>query len=318
MMWFAHRVIQNVYRRVSANKLPVLMYHQVLAKPDPYRSCSPTAEQFHRQMEILQRFFNPLALDDALELLRQKKLPPNSICITFDDGYLNNLTVAAPILKQLNIPATVYVASAFTDGENMWNDKIVDLLSDEELTAYDLSLIDAGKHVIINNSQRHHLIDITLSHVKYLPIEQRIKLVDKLLIGNGYRQQAPKMMDRVQLQEIIQYGVTVAAHTHDHPIMAVLSVEQQQQQLQTNIDCLVQWQVAEPAMGFAYPNGKIEQDFNQQTADLVKKLGLSYAVTTHDGICTPDSDFYQLPRASSWEKRPLRFHLRLLLDMIRA
>jgi len=318
MKTLAHRLIQGGSRLTSRNKLPILIYHQVLAQPDPYRPCTPTAEQFRRQMIILQRYFNPLSVDEALPLLRNNQLPANSICVTFDDGYLNNLTIAAPILKELEIPATVYVASAFTGADNMWNDQLIDFLSDEEHTEYDLSIIDAGNHVIINNRQRHQLIDTVLKHVKYMPIAQRLDLVEQLLTSHHHQEQTAKMMNQEQLAQLSHYGVSVAAHTHDHPIMAVLPLAEQREQLQRNIDCLTQWQVAGESLGFAYPNGKLDHDFSQETADLVKEMGLSYAVTTHAGICTPDSDVFQLPRASSWEKRPLRFHLRLLLDIIRA
>jgi len=314
----AHRVIHGISSLVSGNKLPILNYHQVLEQPDPYRPCTPTAQQFRGQMRILQRYFTPLGVEEALTLLRQHKLPANSICVTFDDGYLNNLTLAAPILHEFNIPATVYVASAFTNSENMWNDKIIDLFRDELHTEYDLSLINAGVHVIINHEQRHQLIVTVLGQLKYMQIEQRVSLVDRLLARHQYQCKDVKMMNQLQLQQLKNYGITVGAHTHDHPIMAVLSLEEQRWQLTKNIDCLAKWQVASPAMGFAYPNGKVEEDYTQATANLVNEMGLSYAVTTHRGICTPDSDFFQLPRSPSWEKRPLRFHLRLLLDIIRA
>lgn len=317
-MWLVHKVVEQLCRCISVNKLPILIYHQVLEKPDTFRTCTPTAEQFRAQMNVVSKYFNPISVDEGLKLLKQKKLPANSICVTFDDGYLNNLTVAAPILQELEIPATVYVASAFTNGRNMWNDRLIDLLLDEDKTEYDLSTIEAGKHVIISTMQRHRLIEMVLNKVKYLPVSLRNATVDELYSQHHYQERQPSMMNCKQLRQIQGYGITVAAHTHDHPIMAVLPIEEQRTQLQSNIQCLSEWGIESHEMGFAYPNGKLDQDYTQETAALVKELGLSYAVTTHTGICTPKSDLFQLPRASSWEKRPLRFHLRLLLDMIRT
>jgi len=318
MKTIAHKIVQGLSYLISRNKLPILIYHQVLAEPDPYRPNIPTEQQFFRQMSVLHRYYNPLSVVDALALLQKNALPPNSICVTFDDGYQNNLSLAAPILNALNIPATVYVATAFSGGKNMWNDRLIDFLVDERHTEYDLSLIDGGTHVIINHKQRHQLIDLVLSHIKYIPTAQRVELVDALLARHNHQCVKAKMMSPAQLATLRDYGIDVGAHTHDHPILAVLPLAQQRIQLQKNIDCLCDWTEADKEMGFAYPNGKFEHDFTQQTADLVKDLGLSYAVTTHAGICTPKSDLFQLPRASSWEKRPLRFHLRLLLDIIRA
>ncbi len=317
-MWLAHKLIQGVAQLTSHNKLPILIYHQVLEQPDPFRTCTPTVAEFRQQMEIVGRYFKPLSIEEALALLRKNKLPANSICVSFDDGYLNNLTLAAPILKELAIPATVYVSSAFTGGENMWNDKIIDFLFDQEVVQYDFSVIDAGIHTIISNKQRNQLTLTILEQLKYLPYKQRLEVVDNILECHHYKLGAAKMMNSQQLKKLKQYDITVAAHTHDHPIMAVLPIEEQQQQLITNIEHLKQWGVADEPLGFAYPNGKMNQDYSQQTVELVKKLDFSHAVTTHHGVCTPSSDFFQLPRIGGWEKRPVRFHLRLLLDMIRG
>lgn len=316
-MWLAHKIVQGIAQLVSRNKLPILIYHQVLEKPDPFRTCTPTVEQFRAQMNVLQRYFNPLSVEVALRLLAENKLPANSICVTFDDGYLDNLTLASPVLKELGIPATVYVASAFSSGENMWNDKIIDFMVDEDISEYDLSTIDAGTHIIISNKQRRQLVQAVLGQLKYLPTRERLDKVDGLLKAHNYKSCAPKMMNCEQLKLLKGFNITVAAHTHDHPIMAVLPIEEQRSQLVTNLEQLEQCGGNMP-MGFAYPNGKIDTDYTQETADLVKELGFSYAVTTHNGVCTAKSDFFQLPRVSSWEKRPLRFHLRLLLDMIHA
>ena len=69
--------------------------------------------QFREQMQILVDHFQPLTIANALALLHEGKLPANSVCVTFDDGYLNNLEIAAPILSELEIPATVFVATQY-------------------------------------------------------------------------------------------------------------------------------------------------------------------------------------------------------------
>lgn len=93
----------------------VAMYHSVYQ--DEGTSCldprwSMPAHRFRAQMQQVRRWWRPIALSEAADrLARSERLPPRSICITFDDGYLDNLHVAAPILAELGIPATVFVAT---------------------------------------------------------------------------------------------------------------------------------------------------------------------------------------------------------------
>jgi len=314
-MYLLHKAIQGIAGLCSRNKLPILIYHQVFDTQDEYRQGEPTKEQFHDQMAVLQRYYNPLPLDQAVALLAQKKLPANSICVTFDDGYINNLTVAAPILKHLSIPATVYVASAFTDRENMWNDQIIAMIGDDSITDFDFQLIELGVHLNVDLDKRKQLIELVLGKLKYVTHQERLLVTKQLVVAHGGASELPKMLSAKQLRQLKDYDLSIAAHTHDHPIMAVLPVEQQRQQLQKNRELLAHHDIDTTALGFAYPNGKLGQDYTLETAQLVKEMGFAYAVTTHHGICTPSSDPFQLPRVSPWEKRPLWFHLRLLRNL---
>lgn len=315
-MKLIHRILQGIGRMCSSNKLPILIYHRVLEQRDPYRDCTPTLAEFQAQMMVLQRYYRPVSLEEGICLLKQNKLPANSVCITFDDGYLDNLTLAAPLLKSMDIPATVYVASAFSQGDNMWNDNLIDLISDQSLVEFEFSAIGLGKRRVSDVSERKLLIREVLKLIKYIPVGERKTLVDNLVAQHRSTAFTSKMMSGEQWAQLANYNVAVEAHTHDHPIMSVLPVEEQRSQLEQNLACLRQQHLDIDNIGFAYPNGKFTTDYTDETANLVEQLGFKYAVTTHHGICTPSSDFFQLPRVSPWDKRPLYFHLRLLLDIL--
>src|SRR5262245_48550547 len=101
------------------------MYHRVAASElDPWSLCvSP--ERFSEQMEALRRVAYPCAMRDLVRAHAAGSVPENAVVVTFDDGYLDNLTNAKPILEAHDVPATVFVCSGAV-GKNVefWWDQL--------------------------------------------------------------------------------------------------------------------------------------------------------------------------------------------------
>ncbi len=95
--------------------IPVLMYHNIAETyPKGSEGANITPKLFEEHMtEILKRGYTPIQVSDYYESTeRGKELPDNPIIITFDDGYLSNYEIAYPILKRLNIPATIFIVTS--------------------------------------------------------------------------------------------------------------------------------------------------------------------------------------------------------------
>ena len=108
----------------SRARLSILIFHRVHAARDELFPGEPTAEEFERLVRHLGTFFVALPLAEAIRSLAAGTLPARALCITFDDGYADNLTIAAPILARHSMPATVFVATGFLDEGCMWNDRV--------------------------------------------------------------------------------------------------------------------------------------------------------------------------------------------------
>lgn len=106
--------------------IPVLMYHKI-DENSRTSSLSVSPENFRRQMIFLKEHkYNVVKLEDIPDLLRQNKVSQKTVAITFDDGYENNYQEAFKILKELQLPATIFIIPALVgiEGYLSWQEII--------------------------------------------------------------------------------------------------------------------------------------------------------------------------------------------------
>jgi peptidoglycan/xylan/chitin deacetylase (PgdA/CDA1 family) len=107
----------------------ILMYHSV-APDEAARYIEPAnrvdPRTFERQMAFLASPRRVVALSELVDEIAAGRTPrAGTVCITFDDGYRDNLTVAAPILEKYRLPATLFLATGYVQrGEAQWSDTL--------------------------------------------------------------------------------------------------------------------------------------------------------------------------------------------------
>lgn len=290
--------------------LLVLIFHRVLPKPDPLLPGEPDAAAFTAQMDLIRATCNVLPLAEAVERLYSNSLPERAVCITFDDGYANNLTLAAPILKARGLPATVFVATGFLNGGRMWNDTVIEAVR-QAGEVLDLSGIGLGTHRLPDLAARRHAIDAIIGQIKYLdPAERPDKAA---AVADRARAQLPTdlMMTDDQVKQLPGEGIGVGAHTLTHPILTRTAEKDAWREIAGSKTAL-EGLVGAPVQLFAYPNGRPRRDYERIHVDMVRKAGFSAAVSTAWGAGHRESDRYQLPRVLPWDRSPLRYAARLL------
>ncbi len=299
---------------ISRNKLTILNFHQVLQNKDSLRPWEPDSEKFNWQMALLRKHFRPMSLSQAMELLKSGKLPSRTVVVTFDDGYLNNLTVALPILKKYKIPATVFIATAFSEGKNMWNDRILDLFS-QHSEMMDLSVAGLGNVDVSEPKLKLVTAQKTVLALKYFEPSIRDEKVALLIKSNGGYSETRKMMNASEIKMISDAGLEIGAHTHNHPILNTLAIDEQYQEIKRNQELLSLW-TNKSVTTFAYPNGKVGVDLSMETVDLVKELGFDFAVSTECGYVNQQSNRYTLNRFTPWDNTPWKFQARIAMNYL--
>ena len=298
---------------VGRVRLLVLIYHRVLAAPDPLRPWEPDKAAFIWQMELLTRQFSLISLGDAVQGLRDGSLPPRAACVTFDDGYADNFSVALPILKEMQIPATFFVATGFLGGGRMWNDTVIESVRHFPERTLDLTERDLGIFDISTDIKKYGVLEELLLKLKYFPPERRRDEVAFIEGQAGTDLPNDMMMSPEQVRKLHSSGMEIGAHTVNHPILANIDLAEATKEMQEGKDYL------EKLLGgsvrlFAYPNGKPGQDYRAEHVVLAQELGFEAAVSTAWGAATAGTDFWQIPRFTPWDNKPPQFYMRLLYN----
>lgn len=121
-------LLTAAYRRTTGM---ILLYHEVFAPGDrtPHTSTQITADDFRAQLEFVRATCRVLDLPTFVERLAEGRLPGRACAITFDDGFADNVEVALPILQELGLPATFFIADGYvTEGRPYEADAVHDIL----------------------------------------------------------------------------------------------------------------------------------------------------------------------------------------------
>ena len=124
----------------------VLMYHKVATETT--NDLTVNIRQLESHLKYLQTLdYQYITAQQLLDFYLEKKpLPARPILLTFDDGYVNNLELAYPLLKQYDAKATIFIPSSFVGDTNVWDKGSDHIMSVEQLKNLDPSVFELALH----------------------------------------------------------------------------------------------------------------------------------------------------------------------------
>lgn len=299
----------------GAQRLLVLVYHRVLPRPDPMYPDSPDVDAFAVQVATLAQDFHVLPLDEALALQQAGRLPRGAVSITFDDGFADNVTAALPVLLELGLHATFFIATGYLDGGFMFNDAVIEACRRAPPGRWVTGVAELGDVDVVEGS-RVELAGRLIGSLKYLDCHARQVRAQQLLQSVRATMPVDLMMTRAQLRQLHACGMHVGAHTRSHPILARLSPDEAEQDIAAGrVD--LEDIIGGPVRLFAYPNGQPGRDYGLREVAMVRRLGFDAALSTSWGYADGATDRMQIPRVGSWGD-PWRFSARLVLTRATA
>jgi peptidoglycan/xylan/chitin deacetylase (PgdA/CDA1 family) len=234
---------------------------------------------FREMVGYLSRHCELIGLADAVSSSKSERV---RIVCTFDDGWIDNYTTAFPVVRNFNLPITIFICPDLM-GQNMpfWPERAVALLRQ-------------------NSRYNPSQIEEEVEKLKNLTPEQRERAIEGFAHADNSSTVKSSSVDRTfswaEVLEMNRAGVCFGSHTNTHQILTTIPEDQCREELFRSKQVLEQV-LAKPCSTFAYPNGNWSPRIRQAVAE----AGFTVAVTTERRACTSASDPLTLFRVNVCE-----------------
>lgn len=298
--------IESFAAQLSEDKLAIFLFHGVVHENTytirNYTNKHIDQQDFAALVQLLGERGMPLSLDEVIAHHRTgTPFPPHAFAITFDDGFENNASVAAPILDDANIPATFYITTDFVASNRMsWIDRI----------EFAFELVDTvsltfpwreTKVTAVSSEDMKNLLDEIRSKVKSevtidpdsfaTDIQRQCKLPETWSNVDPIDQK----MSWDQVRALNDAPLfQVGGHTHTHATMSFLSPDALADEIDTSISLLTA-NAGVPPAHYSYPEG-LAHCYSNTVIDALKARGVVCCPTAENGVNDISTDLFHLRR----------------------
>jgi len=308
------------FRNVNRRKLLVVMYHGITEfRHDPPVWTQLPAEKFRSQLEFLQRHYTLLSLGELVGAIRNgTSLPERAAMITFDDGLRNNYSVALPILRELRVPATIFLTVDLVGSkEILWVDELYLLLRQAAVRGGYPELRDRAAREHFRAGRVWQAYEIAVEDLKRSGMAERAYEMNRLRnttpLAPDKRREDFELLTWEEVKTMHRTGlVEFGVHTATHRIVSELDEGEWDREIIAPRKKLEE-NLGTGIVSFCFPNGRPFVDFRPEHFDLLKKAGYACAFTTENALFTwPGSDCMSIgrvPAGNDATSDPVTFRL---------
>ena len=280
----------------------MLMYHSVVENATLTENTIGTSKSsaiFEAHMRALARQFTPVSIDQVVAFVNGgAELPPRSVVVTFDDGFLDNYEVALPILNRYGIPATIYVlVDAVHTGIAPWYCRINYALRTTKKPAW---TDPENGHTFALDSPESRTQALAAAWGAGARKTGAAQAEYVRHLEESLEIQLPPEMNRLmlnwdQVRALKKAGHVIGAHTLTHPNLAHVTTEEAQSEIAGSKQRLEK-ELGEPVDHFSYPHPALNPNYSQQTIQITRDQGFKSAVLTTSGPVRRGDDPLSLHR----------------------
>ncbi|HEX6810696.1 MAG TPA: polysaccharide deacetylase family protein [Planctomycetota bacterium] len=279
----------------------ILMYHSVPGPDaaqwiDPRDAVAPAL--FEQQMQTLVKHCHVVSLTELVEAIEiGRSLPNATVVITFDDGYLDNFEVAAPILASFDLPATFFLATGYIDRESpQWIDELYSIYRARSANVLHVGWLSTLPYDLT----RQHDVDASYTAISEImlatDIAGRKRLFDELTVQLRPTRTPPRLTmnwDEVRRLQAMHSGFEIGVHTRDHLSLPCLDTERMAVELTQCIADVRTMLGLEPRF-FSYPYGRSCECARRLVANRFRAA----VATDPPALVRAGADLLALPRVS--------------------
>ncbi len=264
----------------------VLAYHRIddAADDDPYYpgliSASPA--NFAAQMNCIANRYHVCSMADVVAAANNEcSLPGNSVLLTFDDATTDFATHAWPVLKSHGLPATVFVPTAYPDDHSLhfWWDRLYRAVVRSPHNTNIITPIN-GTVTLQSSAQRTQIFRQLKEFLKTIPHSEFQRIMAQITeSANVADPDRNNVLGWDALRDLQRAGVTLAPHTHSHPMLNQLPVDEIENEVRTSCDVLTR-EINDISRTLAYPAGGISDD----VVTTMASEGIELGFTTQRGV----------------------------------
>ncbi len=297
----------------SANcQIKILAYHRVSNDDFDPLWMNNKIDHFEKQMQYIKKYYTPVSLEEAVELLiRKKKIPQNLIVVTFDDGYKDNYVNAYPILFRNKIPATIFLTvNGIEKNELLWFDVICEAIKLTAETKIDLQKFGFGTYSLDTLYDRVKVANIITTLAKKLKKEEIEAFVnyilERLSVKSEVMNISNTMLNWEEINKMSKGGISYGSHGMTHSILSNLTAAELEYEI-IQSKRIIELKTGLKIKLFAYPNGK-NNNFNTHIEERLKICGYAGACTLENGYNDKLSNLFALKRINICGKSLTNFY----------
>jgi len=286
--------LEHAWRPFARDAIAIFMLHRFEDRDRGIHGHSPAVLASH--LEYLRRNgYHIASLDDVVAAARGgTPMHPRTVVFTVDDGHGDFARIGAPVFERYDVPATLFLATGFLNGECwLWYDAVEYLMGGLSHGELRLPMGEPELSFVWSNPiERAQVRYRIVEGLKVMPTEQAERAVRALInqCGNALPARpvdafAPMTWDEVQHWSA--KGMRFGSHTRTHPILSRATAERSAREISDS------WAELHARVGgasriFAYPNG-LPSDFGEREAAQLRSLGALGAVAAVGGHASATS-----------------------------
>lgn len=294
--------------RLSDRDLVIFLFHGVVAEsPHAVRNYNRKhleREEFIALLRVLSERGNPLTMDEVLaHCVAREPFPPRSFAITFDDGFENNASVAAPVLADLRLPATFYLTTGWVGTTTRgWADRLDACLEYAAPGALSLPW-ESHRRRFADADERIAILGAIRAYVKRQQVFDRDAFVSDVYAQCGIAEEATwsDPLDRkltwAQARALASAErFTIGGHTHSHAMLSFCTPTELEAEIGMSTQ-LLRAHTGVSVRHYAYPEG-LAHHYSDEVVERLKAHGITCCPTAIDGVNAHGVDPFHLRRVS--------------------